>query len=61
MFRFALTRDIVQRNLLDTVTKREVGGTPADRERTLSAHEVRMLAKALPDSGLQERFVCGVW
>lgn len=61
MFRFALTRDIVHRNPLDTVTKREVGGTPVDRERTLSADEVRMLAKALPDSGLQERFVCGVW
>ena len=61
MFRFALTRDIVQRNPLDTVAKREVGGTPVDRERTLSADEVRMLAKALPDSGLQERFVCGVW
>ena len=34
MFQFALARDIVQRNPLDTVTRREVGGTPV----ALSAH-----------------------
>jgi integrase len=62
MFRFALARDLSQRNPLDTVTKRDVGGTPAERERrVLSADEVRMLAKVLPVSGLQSRFVCGVW
>jgi integrase len=61
MFRFALTRDIVQRNPLDTVTKRDAGGTPVERERVLSSHEVGMLANALPASGLQPRFICGVW
>ncbi len=61
MFRFALARDLVQRNPLDTVTKRDIGGTPAERERVLSADELRMLAKVLPASGLQSRFICGVW
>jgi integrase len=61
MFRFALTRDLVSRNPLDTVTKRDVGGTPVDRDRVLAVDELRMLAKALPSSGLQPRFVCAVW
>jgi integrase len=61
MFRFALARDLIQRNPLDTITKRDVGGTPTERARVLSVDEVRMLAKVLPGSGLQSRFVCGVW
>ena len=61
MFRFALTRDLVPRNPLDTVGKRDVGGTPVERDRVLDADELRMLAKALPSSGLQPRFVCAVW
>ena len=61
MFRFALTRELVTRNPLDTVSKRDVGGAPVERERVLSADELRMLAQALPESGLQERFVRGVW
>jgi integrase len=61
MFRFALTRDLVLRNPLDTVSKRDVGGTHFERDRVLAADELRMLAKALPSSGLQPRFVCAVW
>jgi integrase len=61
MFRFALTRDLVLRNPLDTVSKRDVGGRHFDRDRVLAADELRMLAKALPSSGLQPRFVCAVW
>lgn len=57
MFRFALTRDLVLRNPLDTVSKRDVGGTHFERDRVLAADELRMLAKALPSSGLQPRFV----
>jgi len=33
MFRFALTRELVARNPLDTVSKRDVGGAPVERER----------------------------
>jgi integrase len=61
MFRFALTRDIVQRNPLDTISKREVGGTPVERERVLSPEELRMLAAALVESGLQPRYIFAVW
>jgi integrase len=38
-----------------------VGGTHFERDRVLAADELRMLAKALPASGLQPRFVCAVW
>lgn len=61
MFRFALARDIVQRNPLDTVTKRAVGGTSVDRDRVLSIDELRTLHAALPSSGLQTRYIAGIW
>ena len=61
MFRFALARDIVPRNPLDTVNKREVGGPSVERDRVLSISEVRQLSDALPPSGLQPRFVAAVW
>jgi len=61
MFRFALTRDLILRNPLDTVSKRDVGGTPVERDRVLSVDELRMLAKALPSSNLQPRFVYATW
>lgn len=61
MFRFALARNIVQRNPLDTVNKREVGGPSVERDRVLSIGEVRQLSDALPPSGLQTRLAAGVW
>lgn len=61
MFRFALTRDLVMRNPLDTVSKRDVGGTHFERDRVLAEDELRMLDKALPASRLQPRFVSAVW
>lgn len=61
MFRFALARDIVQRNPLDTVTKRAVGGASVDRDRVLSIEELRALRDALPASGLQARYIAGLW
>jgi integrase len=61
MFRFALKRDLVPRNPLDTVSKREVGGPSVERDRVLMPDEIRQLARRLPTSGLQPRFVAGVW
>jgi site-specific recombinase XerD len=37
MFRFALAREIFERNPLQTVTKRDAGGKEAERRRTLGA------------------------
>jgi len=61
MFRFALMRDLVARNPLDTVSKREVGGPSVERDRVLTPAEIRQLGRLLPPSGLQPRFIAGVW
>jgi integrase len=61
MFRFALMRDLVPRNPLDTVSRRDVGGTPVERDRVLTVPEIRQIAKLLPGSGLPPRFIAGVW
>jgi len=61
MFRFALARDIIQRNPLETVAKRDVGGTSVLRSRVLSMSELHRLAAALPSSGLDPRTVAALW
>jgi integrase len=61
MFRFALMRDLVQRNPLDTVSKRDVGGTQVERDRVLTPPEIQQLAKLLSASELSPRLVAGVW
>ena len=55
MFRFALSREMVDRNPLEGVTKREVGGASVERDRVLSRAELAQLAGALPASGLPAR------
>lgn len=61
MFRFALARDLVGRNPLDTVTKRDAGGSDVLRDRVLSWDEIKALAKALPTANMNGRSVAAVW
>lgn len=61
MLRFALMRNLVPRNPMDTVSKRESGGPSVERDRVLMPDEIRQLARRLPTLGLQLRFVAGVW
>ena len=61
MFRFALARDIVERNPLDTVTKRDVGGADVERDRVLTAEEVAALVKALPKANLSKQSETALW
>ncbi|MEP7295738.1 MAG: tyrosine-type recombinase/integrase [Burkholderiales bacterium] len=60
MFRFALTRDLVERNPLDTVTKRDAGGPNTERDRVLSMDELGALVKALPNAALHARSALAV-
>ncbi len=60
MFRFALSREMVDRNPLEGVTKREVGGASVERDRVLSRVELAQLAGALPASGLHPRAAAGI-
>lgn len=61
MFTFALGRDIIERNPLDTVTKRQAGGTEAMRERVLSPEEIAKLAVALTSAKLNQRTATAIW
>ena len=61
MFRFALTRDLVSRNPLDLISKREVGGPAVERVRVLSKAEIEMLATALPKARLPPSIEPAVW
>lgn len=61
MFRFALVREIVARNPADTLTNRDAGGKDVERERVLSADEIKALAAALPEADLGVRGNACIW
>lgn len=60
MFRFGLTRELVERNPLETVTKRDAGGPNMERDRVLSTDELEALSKALPNAALHKRSMLAV-
>ncbi|HYW58498.1 MAG TPA: tyrosine-type recombinase/integrase [Polaromonas sp.] len=55
MFQFALAREIINRNPLDTITKRQVGGANVVRKRNLEEPEIRALATGLKKAGMTRR------
>lgn len=55
MLRFAVLRDIVERNVLDGVEKRAVGGNETERDRVLTDAEIRQLVEKLPGARMGER------
>lgn len=61
MMRFAVMRDIIQHSPLESVTKRDAGGTEVGRERVLSADDVATLAVQLPKAGMSQRGQHAVW
>ena len=61
MFHFALAREIVERNPLDTITKRQAGGAETERERVLSPDEVSDLARQLPKANMGKRSELAIW
>ena len=61
MFRFALAREHVDRNPLDTVTKRDAGGPETERQRILAADEVRALARQVEGARLRDRSAAALW
>lgn len=61
MFRFAVQRDIVERNPLDGIEKSDVGGKETERARVLSLDEIRLLANQLPKARMHKRSELAVW
>ena len=61
MLRFALVREIVERNVLDGVERKDAGGANVKRDRTLTDDEIKLLAARLPSAGLEPRSSIAVW
>ena len=61
MFRFAAEREIVPRNPLEGIKRASVGGKDVERDRVLSADELRALVVALPAAGMGPRSLAAVW
>lgn len=61
MFAFALARELIDRNPLDTITKRQAGGKETARDRVLSADEIGALPRLFEGANLNQRTALGVW
>lgn len=61
MFRFGIRREFVKVDPTYLISKKEAGGSDAERERVLSEHEIRQLAGALPKSGLTIKAQAAIW
>lgn len=61
MLKFAATREIVDRNVLEGVTKRDVGGRETERDRVLSEAEIAQLARQLPTARMNARSEIAIW
>jgi integrase len=55
MFRFAHTRELIDSNPLDSVSKKEAGGSDVQRNRTLSVDELIELKTKLEHANLSKR------
>lgn len=61
MLRFAVAREIIPHNPLETITKRDAGGSDVERDRVLSVDEIKALAFKLPTAGMGARSLHAVW
>jgi integrase len=60
MFRFALEREIVERNPLDGIRRRAVGGKEVERDRVLADDEIKTLMRAVPAARMAPRSALAV-
>lgn len=61
MLRFAVAREIIPFNPLETVTKRDAGGADVERERVLATSEIKALGAQIPNANLAPRSVHALW
>jgi integrase len=61
MFRFAVTRDIVEFDPTASLSIAKITTKPTERDRTLSDIEIRALARQMPDAHLLMSTECAVW
>lgn len=61
MFRFAVTRDIIEFDPTANLSIAKMTTTPTERDRTLSESEIRSLARQLPGANLMKSTECAIW
>ena len=61
MLRFALARDLIDRNPLETILKRDVGGAAVERDRVLSREELQVLAQRSTTEALSPSSAEAIW
>jgi integrase len=61
MFRFAADREIVARNPLDGVRRATIGGKDVERDRVLTADELRTLWAGMSAANMGKRSSAAVW
>jgi len=61
MFRFAVSRDLLESDPTAAISKKTVGGANVERDRVLDEREVRELATKLLKAGLEETTILATW
>lgn len=61
MFRFAVTRDLLEVDPTAAISKTTIGGANVERERVLNEDEIQQLASKLSSSNLAETIQLGIW
>jgi integrase len=61
MFRFAVTRDLLESDPIALLSKKTIGGANVERDRVLDEDEIKDLAKKLPTANMAETATLAVW
>jgi integrase len=61
MFRFAVTRDLLEVDPTAAISKTTIGGANVERERVLNEDEIQQLATQLSSTNLAETIQLGIW
>ncbi len=61
MFRFAVTRDLLEADPTAFISKKTIGGANVERDRVLTEEEIRELALRLPDANMADTSILAIW
>ena len=61
MFRFAVTRDLLESDPTAMLSKKNIGGANVERDRVLDEEEIKELVKKLPAANMAETATIAIW
>lgn len=61
MFRFAVSRDLLDSDPTSLLSKKSIGGANVERDRVLDEDEIKELAKKLPTANVAETASLAIW